>query len=66
MQTNVGKTADMVCCLCQSGGTNSEVAHGRRMTGEGPSYRERQRRRVQCKECGEEKALGSLVGHMRT
>ena len=36
------------------------------MTGEGPSYQERQRGRVQCKECGEEMAFGSLAGHMRT
>ena len=36
------------------------------MTGAGPSYRERQRGRVQCTECREEMALGSLAGHMQT
>ena len=34
--------------------------------GEFPSYRERQKGQVQCKECGEEMALGSMAGHMRT
>ena len=34
--------------------------------GEGPYYRERQKGRGQCKECGEEMALVSMAGHMRT
>ena len=41
LRTNVGKTAGMVFFPCQAAGTQSEVAYGRRMTGEGPSYRER-------------------------
>ena len=36
------------------------------MTGEGTSYRERKKIRVQCRECGEEMAFGSMAGHMRT
>ena len=34
--------------------------------GEGPSYRERQKGQVQCKECGEEMVIGLMAGNMRT
>ena len=34
--------------------------------GEGPSYQEQQRGRVQCNQCREEMALGLMVGHMQT
>ena len=63
---NFWKTVSMVCRLCQAAGTQLEAAYGRWVTGEGPSYWEWQRGRVQCKECGEEMALGSLAGHMQT
>ena len=43
-----------------------EAVHGRRMTGTGPSYQDRQRGRIQCTECGEEMALGLMAGHMQT
>ena len=66
INTNVRKTVGMICCPCQATGTQSDVAAGRQMMGEGPSYRERQRGRVQCTECGEEMALGLLAGHMQT
>ena len=66
MRTNVGKKVGMVYCPCQAVGTYSEAAYGRRMTIEGPSYRERQKRRVQCRECGEEMAAGSLAGNLKT
>ena len=46
LRTNVGKTFSMVCRPFQSAGTQSEAAYGRRMTGEGPTYRERQKGRV--------------------
>ena len=49
MRTNVGKTFGMVYLPFQVAGTQSEVAYGRQMTGEGPSYRKRQKGRVQCK-----------------
>ena len=62
---NVGNTVGMVCCPCQEVGTQSEAEYGRRMTGEGPLYWERQRGRFQCKEYGEEMALGLLEGHMQ-
>ena len=47
LQTNVGNKLVMVCCPCQAAGIQLRVAYMRRMTGEGPSYKDRQRRRVQ-------------------
>ena len=49
LRTNVGKIVGMLCRPCQAAGTQSEVEYGRRMTGEGPSYREQKKGRVQCK-----------------
>ena len=48
LRTNVGKMVSIVCRPCQAAGTKSEAAYGRKMTGEGPTYRERQRERVEC------------------
>ena len=56
--TNAGKTVGMIFCSCQAAGTHLELAYGQRMTGEVPSYQEQQKVRVQCKECGEDMALG--------
>ena len=36
------------------------------MTGEGPSYQEQQKGRVQYRECGEEIAYRLMAGHMKT
>ena len=49
LQTNYGKTVDMVFRTCQAAGMQSEAAYRRRMTGEVPWYQERQRGRIQCK-----------------
>ena len=46
--------------------TQSEAAYKRRMTGEGISYWDRQRVRVECSECGEELAVGLLSVHQQT
>ena len=46
LQTNVGKTVGMVCHPFQAAGNQLEAAYGRRITGEGPTYRERQKGRV--------------------
>ena len=43
LRTNVGKTVSMVCRPCQAAGTQSVAAYRRKMTGEGPTYRERQK-----------------------
>ena len=66
LRTNLGKTVGMVCHPFQAAGIQSEAAYGRRMTGEGTLYQERQRGRVHCKECGEKMDIGSLVGQMQT
>ena len=42
LRTNVGKTVRMVCRPCQAAGTQLVAAYERKMTGEGPTYRERQ------------------------
>ena len=52
--------------LIQVVGTQLEAAYGMRMTGEGPIYRERQKGRVQCGDCGKEVAAGSLASHRVT
>ena len=41
LQTNVKKTVGMVCCPCLAAGNLSEAIYGRRITGEGPTYREK-------------------------
>ena len=64
LKTNFGKIFGMVCRPCQSAGIQSEAAYVRRITGAGPSYRERQRVWVQCTECWEEMALGLMEVHM--
>ena len=42
LNNNAKKTVRMVCHTCQAAGTQSEAPYERRMTGAGPSYRERQ------------------------
>ena len=67
LMTNVGKMVSMVCHPCQAGAGNStEEAYGRRITGEGRSYAERQRERVECVECREFLAVGSMLSHLMT
>ena len=66
LQTNVGKTVSMVCRPCQAEGNQSEAAYGWKMTGEGPTYQEQQKERVECGECGKEMAAGSLTSHRMT
>ena len=66
LRTNVGKIVGMVCLPCQAAGNQSEAAYRRRITGKGPKYRELQKGRVSCRECGEEMAVGSLVSHLMT
>ena len=61
VRTNVRKTVGMVCRPCQAEVTQSEAAYGRRMTGEGPSYREQQKGQFHCMECREEMAAVSVV-----
>ena len=48
------------------GGDPFRAVYGRQMTGDRPSYRERQKGRVQCRECGDKMAEGSLARHRMT
>ena len=66
LRTNVRKMVSMVCRPCQAAETQSEAAYGRKMTGEGPTYRERQKERVECGEFGKEMAAGLLASHQMT
>ena len=66
LQTNVGKTAGMFFRPCHAARTQLEATYGQQMTGEGPSYWERQKGRVQCRECGEEMVAGLMAGHTKT
>ena len=66
LRTNVRKTVSMVCRPCQAAGTQLEAAYGRRMTVEGPTYRELQKGRVQCGDCRKEMAAGLLTAHRVT
>ena len=54
----------MVCHPCQVAGNQLEAAYGRRVTGEGPTYRERLKGQVSCRECGELLAAGYLTCHL--
>ena len=67
LQTNVDKTVSMACHPCRAGtGNRTTEGYRRRLTGDGSSFRERQRERVACGECGVELAAGSLLSHMMT
>ena len=59
----MGKTVRMTCRPCPAAGNYLEVAYGRKMTGEGPTYRERQKERVECGDCRKGMAAGSLEAH---
>ena len=56
----------MVCSLYQAVGNLSTVAYGWRFTGVGPTYRERVKGQVDCGECIEMFAAGSLLSHIMT
>ena len=53
-KANFRKTVGMFCRSCQAVGTQLEAAYRKQMTGEGPSYHERQKVQVQCREFGED------------
>ena len=63
LRTNMGKTFSMTCRPFPEVGNQSEVAYGRTMMGEGPTYRERQKERVECGDSGKGVAAGSLEAH---
>ena len=66
LRTNINKTKCMSCMPGHISDRMSTAAYKRRMEGTGLSHRERQRRRVECSECGVELAASSLQHHRRT
>ena len=59
LRKNVRKTVKLVRHPCQAtAGNITQAAYGRRLTGEGNSYQERQCDQVECAECGEQLAVG--------
>ena len=66
LQKNVCKTLGMVCRPYRSAGVQADKAYTRRMTGEGQSFKDRQRERVICPECRKELVKGSLVADRQT
>ena len=63
LHTNVGKTVGMTCRTCPAAGNQPEVAYGHKITGEGPTYGKRQKKRVECGDWGKEMAAGLLEAH---
>ncbi len=61
LETNTTKTESMTCYPGHIRTLLANQAYERMMTGQGPTYRERQRQRVTCPECQEELAAGSLT-----
>ena len=51
LQTNVVKTVGMVCRPYLAARNQSGAAYRRRITGEGPTYRELLKGRVSCRDC---------------
>ena len=66
MRTNVRKIVGMVFRPFQAAGNQLEVAYVGRITGEGPTYREKLKGRVSCRECGYMMSAGSLASHLMT
>ena len=66
LNTNTGKMVSMTCRPCNTTGNWSEEAYGRLITGDGPTFRERNRERFTCGDCGKEVAAGSLDYHRMT
>ena len=67
LMKNVGKTVSMVRHPCHAGaGKRTEEAYDRSITGEWRLYAQRQRERIECVECGEFLAVGSMLSHLMT
>ena len=61
LRKNTRKTVRMVCRSFRAAGVGEGKSYTQRMTGEGRSFKDRQRERVLCPECGKELTKGSLV-----
>ena len=55
LRTNVNKTVSMACHPCRAGyGNRTTAGYSRRLTGVRKTFKERQRERVACGDCGTE------------
>ena len=66
LRKNVRKTVGIVCNPCQAAGNLYKAAYGMRVTGKVPTYRERLKGKVSCRECGELLVEGSLSSNIMT
>ena len=66
LRNNVGKTVGMVCHPCQAAGNLTIEAYRRRVTGVGPTYRERLKGQVAYGKFAEMLAVGSLSINLMT
>ena len=64
LEKNLENTETLVCTPGYIWGKWSEVAYKCRATGEGETFRERNRARVSCKVCGVTVVVSFLKGHM--
>ena len=64
LKTNTTKTKAMICTPGYIATQMSDQQYRRRMRGTGQTYRERQRRRVECSLCNRNLAAASLPSHM--
>ena len=66
LRTNVRKTMGMVCSILRTARVREDESYTRIITGDGSSFKKRERERVLCPECGKELAKGSLVIYGQT
>ena len=66
LRKNVRETVGIVCHPCQAAGNLSTEAYRQRVTGVGPTYRERLKGPVACRKCVKLLAEGSLSSHLMT
>ena len=66
LRKNSGKTVGMVCHPCQAAENLSEAAYGRRVMGEGRTYKDRLKGQVSCRGCRELLVAGSLTSRLIT
>ena len=64
LQTNLNKTKGVICTPGFIWGQQGAEAYKRKATGEGPTFRERNRTRLRCEECGDTMAAYSIHHNM--
>ena len=64
LQTNLNKTKGVICTPGFIWGQQGAEAYKRKATGEGPTFRESNRTRVRCEECGDTMAAYSIRHNM--